>query len=245
MGQRGFSFLAVLSISLALLTGCNTTDALTPQVDVPNGGQVSSQPVTQSDLNSMANAPAPPSTMDTVYQTQPNSLQPGAGQTLDAQASRLNSQGQAVQSQTLQPPAQTPQQQTTPVQVPVQAASAGNGPAIRFLPIIGAPVASVTPLSKQLGNEAKARGLTIKSTTDPGTEHILKGYLNALTDGDKTVVVYVWDVLDSNGARLHRIQGQGSLPKVADDPWSVVPDVLMEKIATRTMDEYMAWRQTQ
>ena len=238
MAQRGFSFLAVLSISLALLTGCNTTDALTPQVDVPNGGQVSSQPVTQSDLNNMANAP---STLDTAYQNQPNSLQPGTGQTLDAQASRLNSQGQAVQSQTLQPPGQTQQPQS----VPVQAASAGSGPAIRFLPIIGAPVASVTPLSKQLGNEAKARGLTIKSTTEPGTEHILKGYLNALTDGDKTVVVYVWDVLDSSGARLHRIQGQGSLPKVADDPWSVVPDVLMEKIATRTLDEYMAWRQTQ
>ena len=243
MAQRGISFLAVLSISLALLTGCNTTDALTPQVDVPNGGQVSSQPVTQTDLNNMANAPAPPSSFNTAYQNQPNAVQPAPGQTLDAQASRLNSAGQAGQIQTLQPPAQNQQQ---PAQVPVQTASAaGSGPAIRFLPIIGAPVASVTPLSKQLGNEAKARGLTIKSSTEPGTEHILKGYLNALTDGNNTVVVYVWDVLDSSGARLHRIQGQGSLPRVAADPWSVVPDTLMEKIATRTMDEYIAWRKTQ
>lgn len=242
MAMRGLTFLTVLSIALALLSGCNTSDALTPQVDIPNGGQVSSQPVTQNDLDQMANAPSAQPSYNSAYQNQQNTLQPPVDQTLDAQANRLNAQGQGIQSQGLQPSLQQEPLQVAPQ---IQSASAGSGPAIRFLPIIGAPVDSVTPLSKQLGNEAKSRGLTIKAATDAGTEHILKGYLNAFTDGNKTTVVYVWDILDAAGARMHRIQGQGSIPLVGADPWSVVPATLMQQIATRTMNDYMSWRQTQ
>lgn len=246
MTKRGLSFLAVVAFLFLSLAGCNTTDALTPQVDIPNGQQPTSQPVTQSDLDQMSNAQQPTVQMNAPQPAQTGTPQLSPDQTLDAQANRLNSQNQNVlaapQSQTLQPPAQQQVQQTAPA---LQSATAGAGPTIRFLPIIGAPVESVTPLSRQLGAEAKSRGLVISAATDPNPAHILKGYLNAFTDGGKTTVVYVWDILDTSGARLHRIQGQGSIPVAAADPWTVVPATLMQQIATRTMNEYMTWRQTQ
>ncbi|MEN9895697.1 MAG: hypothetical protein RIR97_1549 [Pseudomonadota bacterium] len=234
MALKVGSILAVLSVILMVLSGCNTTDALTPQVDIPNGAPVSSQPVTQSDLDQMAKEPSLPAPIPQQDIVQPNTLQPPVAQTLDAQAERLKS-GQQTTAQTL------PQQNA---QAPAAVAQNTNA-TIRFLPIIGAPVKSVAPLSKQLGTEARMRGLTIVPSDDQGVNHVLKGYLNAFTDGNKTTVIYVWDILDKAGTRLHRIQGQGSIPLTAGDPWSVVPETLMQQIATRTMNEYTTWRQSQ
>ena len=113
---------------------------------------------------------------------------------------------------------------------------------VRFLPIIGAPVQAVTPLSRQLGAEARALGLTIKSSSDSSAGYILKGYLSAFEDGPQISVTYVWDVLDNSGARLHRIQGSESAPLKRGDPWAAIPPSVMQKIATETMSEFNSWR---
>ncbi len=243
---------------LFLTTGCNSTDALTPQVDV-GAGPVRSSPVTQSDLDTMSayNQPvgmaqeaaeqrarfAPPADVGASSATSYSlgDYRDPAG-TLEEQASRL------ARSQEVREPREQTVERAAPVQetpaVAVASPSAGGDDSIRFLPIIGAPVQSVTPLSKQLGAEARAQGLTIRSSSDPNSQHILKGYFSAMTDNGKTTVVYVWDVLDGSGARLHRIQGQDSVSGTAADPWAAVPESTMTAIATRTIDEYMSWRQS-
>ncbi|MDK4720813.1 hypothetical protein PH552_15820 [Rhizobium sp. CNPSo 3968] len=132
---------------------------------------------------------------------------------------------------------QPPQQQAS---LPPAAAAGGNS--IRFLPIIGAPVDAVTPLSRQLGADARALGLTIKSSSDSSAAYILKGYLSAFEDGPQISVTYVWDVLDGNGNRVHRIQGSESTPLKRGDPWSAVPPTVMQKIASKTMSEFNSWR---
>ena len=139
------------------------------------------------------------------------------------------------------PPAADPPAAAAPGTQQAALSPAASG-TIRFLPIIGAPVQAVTPLSRQLGAEARTRGLTIKSSSDPSSEHILKGYFSAFDNGGTTVIVYVWDVLDGSGARLHRIQGQENAGPAAADPWATVPPSVMQTIATRTMDLYMAWK---
>lgn len=143
---------------------------------------------------------------------------------------------------------------------PADAAFASTGPAgqsnvaagtvagsIRFTPVIGAPLSAVTPLSRQLGLTARNLGYTIKSANDQGGDHILKGYFSAISDDTKTTVVYVWDILDPSGNRLHRIQGQEEIPgatAAGADAWSNVPPDVMEKIATRTLADYNGWRQS-
>ncbi|MBP1883486.1 hypothetical protein J2Z50_001771 [Ensifer mexicanus] len=147
----------------------------------------------------------------------------------------------AGQRASTEPAAPARQQDVNHAALP--AATSGSG-SIRFLPIIGAPVEAVTPLSKQLGADARAQGLAIKGSADKTSEHILKGYFSALNDGGKTTVVYVWDILDGNGNRLHRIQGQATVASTAAEPWSAVPPETMQAIATKTIKAYLDWRQS-
>ena len=96
--------------------------------------------------------------------------------------------------------------------------------------------------AKRLGAEARSNGLTIRSASDSSTKYILKGYFSAMNDNGQTTVVYVWDVLDSSGARMHRIQGQETVSGNAADPWAAVPARTMEGIASKTIRQYLDWR---
>ncbi|MCZ7453120.1 hypothetical protein [Rhizobium rhizogenes] len=238
-----FPALAVPALVLAL-SGCNTTEALTPQVDVGHNTSQST-PVTQGDLDQMAaaadRAPAGASaTASSVPAYAPqNSLQ--------AQAQALSS-GSQYGEPLGQAPSSAPSPaggQQPPLQQTASLAPAGSGNTIRFLPIIGAPVQAVTPLSRQLGAEARAKGLTIRASNDNSAENILKGYFSAFADGGKVNVIYVWDVLDANGVRLHRLQGQETVPAKGSDPWAAVTDRVMQDIAAKTLNDYSSWKQSQ
>ncbi len=238
---------------LILLAGCNSTDVLTPPADVGNG---SLPPAYTQELAAPAAGTQP---VQSAPLSQPGYAEPvrGPQNSLEAQAAALAQGGRnpvasaPLEGQVSQAFPSAPQQQAAPGQ-PSQAAQpaqqASLPPAaqatgsIRFLPIIGAPVQAVTPLSRQLGAEARARGLTIKSASDASSEHILKGYFSAFSDGGNVTITYVWDILDGSGGRLHRIQGQEIVPSGAQDPWAGVPASVMQQIATKSMAEYVSWR---
>ncbi|MGV1820702.1 hypothetical protein [Agrobacterium tumefaciens] len=241
------SVLAIPALALTL-SACNTTEALTPQVNVGHNSSQST-PVTQGDLDQMAaaadRAPAgAPATASSVPAYAPqNSLQAQAqalsngneyGEPLGQTQSTGQSAGHSPAS--TQPP---PPQQTAAL------APAASGNTIRFLPIIGAPVQAVTPLSRQLGAEARAKGLTIRASNDNSAENILKGYFSAFADGSKVNIIYVWDVLDANGVRLHRLQGQETVAAKGSDPWAAATDRVMQDIAAKTLNEYSSWKQSQ
>lgn len=246
MSRTGFSTLcqAIIVPALVLaLSGCNTTEALTPQVDVGHNSQ--STPVTQGDLDQMAAAAdrapigAPAIATSVPAYAPQNSLQ--------AQAQALSNGSQygapLRQNQTAaQPPAPA---QLAPSQQTAALAPASSANSIRFLPIIGAPVQAVTPLSRQLGAEARAKGLTIRASNDNSAENILKGYFSAFADGGKVNIIYVWDILDANGVRLHRLQGQETVAAKGSDPWAAATDRVMQDIAAKTLGEYSSWKQSQ
>jgi hypothetical protein len=133
---------------------------------------------------------------------------------------------------------------TPPVAPSPGTQSAALGAArLQFAPIIGAPVEKVTPLSRELTAASKARGLTIVPSADTSPSQILKGYFSLLNENGQVTVVYVFDVLDNSGNRLHRIQGQEST--AASSPtasWESVPDAVMVKIADATIASFIAWR---
>ncbi|MQY49666.1 hypothetical protein GAO09_26930 [Rhizobiales bacterium RZME27] len=253
--------------SIIALSACNTTDALTPQVDV-GGGMRPSSPVTQADTERMASS-QPTYGRPSAYAggrnydqfpEPPSANRRGPQNSLEAQARAIDAGSNSpIASAPLDPlpgaasaaqnaPDNTlPQHQAAPMQasLPPTQQNTEASETIRFLPIIGAPVQAVTPLSRQLGMRARAAGLTIKPSGDASSEHILKGYLSAFPDGGSITVVYVWDVLDSAGNRLNRIQGQQKVPGGGNDPWASVPAATMETIAGETIDAYMEWRHAQ
>jgi hypothetical protein len=236
---------------IATLSGCNSTDALTPQVDV--GGGFNSPPVTQNDLDQMSAQTTPVTTTSVTTTSQETAFSPSTGAdtagTLEGQADALARNGAAQQSDAALARATAQRSlaaetSTGAEEVAAVSPAAKASETIRFLPIIGAPVEAVTPLSKRLGAEARSNGLTIRSASDTSSKYILKGYFSAMNDNGGTTVVYVWDVLDGSGARLHRIQGQETVSETASDPWAAVPARTMEGIAQKTIREYLDWRGT-
>ncbi|MGH6763437.1 MAG: hypothetical protein ACRECW_17825 [Phyllobacterium sp.] len=128
-----------------------------------------------------------------------------------------------------------------PAPTSVTATAASNKPKLFFAPIVGAPVEAATPLSRRLSTQAKSQGITLNTSTDTDTSHTMKGYFSTMSEGGQTIVIYVWDVLDAAGNRVHRIQGQQKVSGSAADPWSSVPASAMEAIADTTMQQYKSW----
>jgi hypothetical protein len=112
---------------------------------------------------------------------------------------------------------------------------------LRFDPIVGATVDVATPLTERLAQRARARGITLAGNADRSTTHILKGYFSTLTEGGQTTVIYVWDVYDPQGNRLHRINGQQKAPASGGEGWASVPPATMQAIADSTIDQLTSW----
>lgn len=117
-----------------------------------------------------------------------------------------------------------------------------SGARISVAPVVGTTVEAATELAHRLSADADARGLKLMPSDEPGATHILKGYFSAFSENRKTTVVYVWDLLDPRGNRLHRIQGQETVAaNGGKNPWSVVPPETMQRIADRTVDSLIEW----
>jgi hypothetical protein len=110
---------------------------------------------------------------------------------------------------------------------------------VQVAPIVGATPRAVTPLSQRLALRAAERGISLSNRA--GGSHVLRGYFSAMEQDGNAVVIYVWDVLDGGGNRVHRIQGQESVRMPGSDPWSAVSNRTMETIADRTVDDLAAW----
>ncbi|MGF7004548.1 hypothetical protein [Aminobacter sp. BE322] len=117
---------------------------------------------------------------------------------------------------------------------------------VQFAPIVGTPVEAATPLTERLGIQARARGITLAGSTDTSPSGIImRGYFSAMTEGSDTTVVYVWDVYDPAGTRLHRINGQHKAASAGGgDGWSAVTASTMQAIADSTIDDLASWLAT-
>jgi hypothetical protein len=112
---------------------------------------------------------------------------------------------------------------------------------IQFAPIVGTSVEAATALSERLSLRAKDRGMRLTGTGDIATTHVLKGYFTPLTEGKQTTVIYVWDVYDPAGTRVHRISGQQKAVSSGGEGWAGVQPDTMRQIADATIDQFAQW----
>lgn len=110
-----------------------------------------------------------------------------------------------------------------------------------FVEITGAPSTHVIDFSRALDVEAAARNLTIVPEGDPSATYLVKGYLSAIGDRGGTLLVYVWDVTDTSGRRLHRVTGQEPSGGSSTDPWQGIGGEAVRTVAARTIDDLVAW----
>jgi hypothetical protein len=117
----------------------------------------------------------------------------------------------------------------------------GNDAKFAFVQITGAPATQRMAFEKALQKEALLRKLNIVQPNDPGATYAVKGYLSAIGDRGGTLLVYVWDVTDMTGKRLHRVSGQEPGSGSANDPWQGIRDESVTTAAGRTIDDLVAW----
>ncbi|MEJ5898506.1 hypothetical protein [Ochrobactrum teleogrylli] len=157
-----------------------------------------------------------------------------AGQPANGQATTPAGTTAPATANTTTPPS------TTPPTTSARTATLKPGK-LHIAPIVGAPVNVVTPLTHRMNDDAKAKGVELAGSNDTSAAYVMKGYFSVLSEDNQTTVLYVWDVLDASGNRLHRIQGQEKVQGAAADSWSVVQPATMQAIADRTMQEYSTW----
>ncbi len=157
-----------------------------------------------------------------------------------AQALPATQGASATTSQTTTPAATAAPAASTPA-TPAQAAAVAKT-RLQVAPIVGASVEAAAPLTAELQTRAKQRGLTLVGSTDQTATHVLKGYFSTMTEGKDTTVIYVWDIYDPSGNRLHRINGQQKAPSAGSgEGWPAVAPATMQAIADQTIDQFAAW----
>jgi len=127
---------------------------------------------------------------------------------------------------------------------PASVAAISSDARVQFAPVVGAPASASTPLAARLSASAASRGVSVVASGQPASL-TMKGYFSAITDGGQTTVIYVWDVVDPAGARIHRIQGQTKAAAAGGEGWDSVQAATMETIADETVDRLIGWLSTQ
>lgn len=130
-----------------------------------------------------------------------------------------------------------PPEATQPGLPPVPAALAS----FRFDQVLGVPTNQADTLAEAIGLYARERNLTLVRRGDPTATYRVLGYLSAVGGTGETNVVYVWDIVDANNRRLHRITGTEITAGGDADPWSGVTDAALANIAARTVEAIYAW----
>jgi hypothetical protein len=112
---------------------------------------------------------------------------------------------------------------------------------LAFAPVTGVPSEPIARLNAAIREEAAKRSIIVVQSGDPNTDYIVQGYLSAVGGPSGTVLVFVWDIADRNGQRVHRVSGQESSTKGAPDPWAAVDSETLHIVALRTVDAIAAW----
>ena len=209
------SFKTIASIlALVGLVACTSTSVdqgLTPQT-------TNAQTVTTQDTASVTQSGVQTATIN--QQTDPNALTPQTTLTPT----------QNVTENQLQQPAATQ-----------EVASLDTSKAITFLPFEGAPQSKTASLTRFLNSSGQSNGLAILPATRAGAKYRVKGYFSALNDGNGTLLVYVWDVVDGTGKRLHRINGRERTGTTKTDPWQAITDAEIQSVASDTTARLKTW----
>lgn len=174
---------------------------------------------------------------------EPSAITPPASSAQSSAAPQSTSTTATTPTTTAPAPSPAPSTAAPPAtsRTPAQTAALAKT-RLQVAPIVGASVDAAAPLTAELQTRAKQRGLTLVGSTDQTATHVLKGYFSTMSEGKDTTVIYVWDIYDPSGNRLHRINGQQKAPTVGSgEGWPTVAPATMQAIADQTIDQFAAW----
>ena len=110
-----------------------------------------------------------------------------------------------------------------------------------FEPFDGVPVNIGDNLTQRLMANASTYEINIIPRLQDDATYRVRGHIEATSDNTATIISYIYDVFDSNGARVHQINGQEIAGASLGDPWSPVADGAIDQIAIRSLIEIRNW----
>jgi hypothetical protein len=228
--MRGRARSAACLVAVLAIASCTSADGVVPPADIGTGPS----PAFNQMAPQAAGSQAGPASV-AASQAQPAQSASATSSAATPSASPASAQAAAQSA----PPAFAGAEPSgsEPPAGPIVAAVATRS-TIQLAPITGAPADTVRPLTARLAAHARERGIQLAGSGTLPT-HILKGYLSELSDANSTTVIYVWDVVDPAGTRLHRIQGTAKVK--GKGGWSAVSAKTMQAIADRTIDDFAQW----
>ena len=112
-------------------------------------------------------------------------------------------------------------------------------------PITNAPGEMIYAFEDSLKSLAPTRQLKIIDGTDSQPDYRLKAFLSAVGDYSNAQVMYVVDVFNSAGARVHRVSGQITASGSQNDPWSTATGgAVINDAAQEVIDDLGNWVHT-
>jgi hypothetical protein len=109
-------------------------------------------------------------------------------------------------------------------------------------PITNAPGEMIYAFEDTLKAAASTRQLKIVDAGDQTATYRLKAYLSAVGDYSGTLMIYVLDVFDSSGQRVHRVSGQVNAGGSLSDPWANIKDTgVVNQAAQEAVDALGNW----
>jgi hypothetical protein len=112
-----------------------------------------------------------------------------------------------------------------------------------FGSITGIPGRYFQSFSAALDHAAVAKKLTLARPGEQAT-YVIKGYVSAVSDPTETTLVYVFDVVDASGHRIHRISGKERGRQAGADPWSGITGETVAEAAKHAVDSLAEWVKT-
>ena len=96
-------------------------------------------------------------------------------------------------------------------------------------------------LAESLVVKAKTRQIRISRSLRKVSTHTIIGQISAVGGDNGTVILYAFDIVDSNGERVYRINGQETAGGSSGDPWLGAHSGTINNISEKVVSELKAW----
>ncbi|MGX1308868.1 ABC-type transport system substrate-binding protein [Amorphus suaedae] len=112
---------------------------------------------------------------------------------------------------------------------------------VAFEPFTGMPGNIADSLAQEIAVQAEANGIKLVQRVGAPATYRVKGFLSAVSSDNGANVVYVFDVFNASGKRLHRISGERQAGISSGDPWSGIATAQLTQIATDVIFQLDVW----
>ncbi|MDR3495781.1 MAG: hypothetical protein P4L82_14385 [Ancalomicrobiaceae bacterium] len=124
---------------------------------------------------------------------------------------------------------------------PFTAPAKGRGTIVSFLPFVGVPVNTADNIYKYIRENAPGQNVLLALRLDEPATYRVKTYIDAVGGSTTMTFVFIVEIYDVAGTRVHRFVGQETGPGASGDPWGGIDSGTDKGIGYRILSGVHSW----